>query len=79
MDRDAYMALLWFKNGSLTRERIRDSCAEGLWKLFNELINSMPQGNFGNVGKIRRDVVLIFMLHYSNFPVYLHPAYKDVK
>lgn len=50
MDKDGYMALLCFKNGSLTRERIRDSCAEGSWKLFNELLNSTPRGNFGNMG-----------------------------
>lgn len=43
-----------FKNGSLTRERIRDVCAEGSWKLFNELLNSTPRGNFGNIGKFRR-------------------------
>ncbi|PNF32173.1 Xylulose kinase [Cryptotermes secundus] len=50
IDKDGYMALLCFKNGSLTRERIRDSCVEGSWKLFNELLNSTPRGNFGNMG-----------------------------
>ncbi|XP_015183446.1 PREDICTED: xylulose kinase isoform X3 [Polistes dominula] len=45
---DAYMALLCFKNGSLTRERIRDSAAEGSWQIFNELLESTPRGNFGN-------------------------------
>lgn len=46
----AYMALLCFKNGSLTRERIRDSAAEGSWQIFNELLESTPRGNFGNIG-----------------------------
>ncbi|KAK2575698.1 hypothetical protein KPH14_012088 [Odynerus spinipes] len=47
---EAYMALLCFKNGSLTRERIRDSAAEGSWQIFNELLESTPRGNFGNFG-----------------------------
>lgn len=38
-----------FKNGSLTRERIRDSAAQGSWSIFNELLESTPRGNFGNV------------------------------
>ncbi|XP_012286232.1 xylulose kinase isoform X2 [Orussus abietinus] len=46
----AYMALLCFKNGSLTRERIRDSAAAGSWQIFNELLESTPRGNFGNMG-----------------------------
>lgn len=44
-----YMSLLCFKNGSLTRERIRNECAEGDWDLFNELVESTPRGNFGNI------------------------------
>lgn len=39
-----------FKNGSLTRERIRDSAAQGSWQIFNELLESTPRGNFGNLG-----------------------------
>lgn len=50
VDENAYMALLCYKNGSLTRERIRDSCANGDWQIFNELINSTTRGNFGNIG-----------------------------
>ncbi|XP_053210639.1 xylulose kinase-like [Panonychus citri] len=45
-----HMALLCFKNGSLTRERIRNETAEGSWTIFNELIESTPRGNFGNIG-----------------------------
>ncbi|XP_047358248.1 xylulose kinase isoform X4 [Vespa velutina] len=47
---EAYMALLCFKNGSLTRERIRDNAAQGSWQIFNELLESTPRGNFGNFG-----------------------------
>ncbi|XP_019879890.2 xylulose kinase [Aethina tumida] len=50
VDPNAYMALLCFKNGSLTRERIRDKCAEGSWDIFDQLLNSTPRGNFGNMG-----------------------------
>lgn len=37
-----------FKNGSLTRERIRNDAAQGSWQIFNELLESTPRGNFGN-------------------------------
>lgn len=47
---DAYMALLCYKNGSLTRERIRDSCADKSWEIFSELLNSTTRGNYGSVG-----------------------------
>ncbi|XP_071043346.1 xylulose kinase isoform X2 [Parasteatoda tepidariorum] len=50
IDSNQYMALLCFKNGSLTRERVRDECAEGSWQLFNDLLESTPRGNFGNIG-----------------------------
>lgn len=39
-----------FKNGSLTRERVRNNCADESWQLFNELLESTPRGNFGNLG-----------------------------
>lgn len=45
-----YNILLCFKNGSLTRERIRHDCAEGDWQIFSELLESTPRGNFGNMG-----------------------------
>lgn len=50
LDENSYMGLICFKNGSRTRERIRDDCAEGNWKLFDELLESTPRGNFGNIG-----------------------------
>ncbi|KAK2155300.1 hypothetical protein LSH36_243g02010 [Paralvinella palmiformis] len=45
-----YMALLCFKNGSLTRERIRDHCAEGSWDRFAEMLAQASPGNDGNIG-----------------------------
>lgn len=50
LDENTHMALICFKNGSRTRERIRNDCAEAEWDLFSELLNSTPQGNFGNIG-----------------------------
>jgi len=46
----AYMTMLCYKNGSLTRERIRDEFANGDWDEFNKLLDSTPRGNFGNIG-----------------------------
>lgn len=40
-----------FKNGSLTRERIKDECAEGSWEKFSEYLTKTPTGNNGNIGK----------------------------
>ena len=40
-----------YKNGSLTRERLCKDAAEGSWDLFNQLLDSTPRGNFGNIGK----------------------------
>ncbi|RWS31213.1 xylulose kinase-like protein [Leptotrombidium deliense] len=45
-----FMGMICYKNGSRTRERLRDQCAESSWHLFSELLNSTPRGNFGNIG-----------------------------
>ncbi|XP_077996562.1 xylulose kinase-like [Glandiceps talaboti] len=45
-----YMALLCFKNGSLTRENIRNSCADGSWEKFEKSLKSTPRGNHGDIG-----------------------------
>lgn len=50
IDPSKYMGLVCYKNGSLTRERIRDKCASGDWDKFSQLLNSVPRGNFGNIG-----------------------------
>ncbi|KAK1875379.1 Xylulose kinase [Dissostichus eleginoides] len=46
----AFMALLCFKNGSLTRERIRNQCAGASWELFSAALRDTPLGNGGNIG-----------------------------
>ena len=40
-----------FKNGSLTREGVRNRCADGSWEKFEQLLASTPAGNNGNIGK----------------------------
>lgn len=50
VDDDAYMGLLCYKNGSITRERIRDSAAGGNWDNFSFALKNTPLGNNGNVG-----------------------------
>jgi xylulokinase len=50
VDPEGYMALICYKNGSLTRERIRDGHAGGSWKLFSEALKRTPAGNGGNIG-----------------------------
>lgn len=44
------MALLCFKNGSLTRESIRDSSADNSWEIFNKALKNTDRGNKGNIG-----------------------------
>jgi xylulokinase len=50
INRDAYMVLLCFKNGSLTRERLRNHYANESWDHFNILLERTPRGNFGYLG-----------------------------
>ncbi|XP_048872322.1 xylulose kinase [Brienomyrus brachyistius] len=46
----AFMALICFKNGSLTRQRVRDESAGGSWDAFSEALRSTSMGNDGNIG-----------------------------
>ncbi|TSK16086.1 Xylulose kinase [Bagarius yarrelli] len=50
VDHMSYMALICYKNGSLTRERIRNVCAGGSWEDFSVALRSSPMGNNGNIG-----------------------------
>lgn len=50
VDENQYMGLICFKNGSKTRERLRDVCASGSWDEFSRLLDLVPRGNFGNIG-----------------------------
>ncbi|XP_034039344.1 xylulose kinase, partial [Thalassophryne amazonica] len=50
VDWRAFMALLCFKNGSLTRERIRNERTGGSWELFSLALRETPLGNHGYIG-----------------------------
>lgn len=50
VDPEGYMALICFKNGSLTREYIRDTAADGSWDKFSEFLRTTPPGNDGRIG-----------------------------
>ncbi|XP_057680416.1 xylulose kinase isoform X10 [Corythoichthys intestinalis] len=45
-----FMALLCFKNGSLTRERLRNRCAGASWETFSAALRQTPLGNDGYIG-----------------------------
>lgn len=47
--------LISFKNGSFTRETIRDEFAEGSWECFSSALRSTPMGNNGNIGDYTSD------------------------
>lgn len=50
IDPEGYMALICYKNGSLTREDVRDRAAGGNWAAFEEALARTPPGNRGNIG-----------------------------
>lgn len=47
---NSYMALLCYKNGSLTREKIRDCSSSGIWAEFNNALKRTQPGNDGCIG-----------------------------
>ncbi len=47
---DAFMGMIVFKNGSLTREMIRDTCADGSWKTYDDMLGKTAPGNGGRIG-----------------------------
>jgi len=50
VDPKAFMALVCYKNGSLTREYVRDQSAGGSWNKFNRDLGQGKPGNGGNIG-----------------------------
>ena len=50
VNRDIYMPIVYNKNGSLTRERVRDQRCGGSWSVFSDLLDKSPPGNDGNIG-----------------------------
>ncbi|RLM87608.1 xylulose kinase-like [Panicum miliaceum] len=52
---DGYMVMLCYKNGSLTREDVRNQCAEKSWDVFNSYLEKTPPLNGGKLGFYYKD------------------------
>lgn len=50
VDPDGYMAMICYKNGSLTREDVRDKFGGGTWESCAEAVARTPAGNNGMIG-----------------------------
>lgn len=50
VDPESYMVMLCYKNGSLTREDVRNRCAEKSWDVFNKFLQQSPPLNGGKLG-----------------------------
>lgn len=50
VDPEGYMALVCYKNGSLTREAVRESIGAKSWSDFARCLESTPPGNGGQLG-----------------------------
>ena len=50
VDPDGFMAMVVRKNGSLTREAVRDRAAGGTWESFADALAATPPGNDGRIG-----------------------------
>jgi xylulokinase len=50
VDPQGYMAMIVYRNGSLTREAIRNAAASGSWDRFDTLLAETAPGNGGHIG-----------------------------
>ncbi|KAL8128977.1 hypothetical protein V2J09_018132 [Rumex salicifolius] len=50
VDTKGFMVMLCYKNGSLTRQDIRDRCADQSWEVFNIYLQQTPPLNDGKLG-----------------------------
>ncbi|XP_028777811.1 xylulose kinase 2-like [Neltuma alba] len=55
VDSEGYMIMLVYKNGSLTREDIRNRFAEKSWATFNKFLQETPPLNGGKLGFYYKD------------------------
>ncbi|ELR14048.1 xylulose kinase [Acanthamoeba castellanii str. Neff] len=56
VDPDGSMAMVCYKNGSLTRQHFRDLHAGGSWDEFNALLQTAPIGNNGKTGFFFKEI-----------------------
>ena len=47
---ETYIKMLCFKNGSLTREKVRNHAVGRSWVKYNDALKNTPPGNKGNIG-----------------------------
>ncbi|KAL2620866.1 hypothetical protein R1flu_001071 [Riccia fluitans] len=50
VDPNSYMCMLCYKNGSLTRQEVRDRCAGKSWDSFNQYLDDTPPLNGEKIG-----------------------------
>ncbi|KAL5722326.1 xylulokinase [Ranunculus cassubicifolius] len=50
VDTKSYMVMLVYKNGSLTREDVRNRCADQSWDVFNKVLEQTAPLNGGKLG-----------------------------
>lgn len=55
VDKESYMVMLVYKNGSLTREDIRNRYAGKSWDAFNKFLEQTPPLNGGKIGFYYKD------------------------
>lgn len=55
VDPSTSMAILCYKNASLTRQEVRDRCSEKSWEVFNTFLTETPPLNDGHIGFYYRD------------------------
>lgn len=55
VDSEGYMVMLCYKNGSLTREDIRNQCADKSWETFNKFLEQTAPLNGGKLGFYYKD------------------------
>ncbi|PIN10082.1 Sugar (pentulose and hexulose) kinase [Handroanthus impetiginosus] len=59
VDAKGYMVMLCYKNGSLTREDIRNKCADKSWDVFNTFLQQTQPLNGGKLGFYYKDHEII--------------------
>jgi len=50
VDPTSHMTMLCYKNGSLSRQKVAKTVADGNWDLYNSMVQKSPAGNNGYIG-----------------------------
>lgn len=59
VDPKSYMVMLCYKNGSLTREDVRNQCADKSWEVFAKFLQQTPPLNGGKIGFYYKDYEIL--------------------